>query len=40
MKETKKEKVFREIPLNNPFFRDSQFWDRENESYDKIKVIV
>lgn len=36
----KSKKVFREIPLNNPFFRDSKAWDQENENRDKTKIII
>lgn len=32
-------KKYREIPINNPFIRDPYIWDRENELFDKIKVI-
>jgi hypothetical protein len=31
-------KEFTEIPINNPFLRDKFYWDRENETFDKIKV--
>lgn len=32
-------KKFKEIPINNPFIRDKHYWDRDNETFDKIKVI-
>lgn len=31
---------FKEIPINNPFIRDKFYWNRENERFDKIKVIL
>lgn len=37
-KEDRKE--FREIPINNPFIRSDDHWDRDNELYDKVKVII
>lgn len=32
-------KKYREIPMNNPFIRENYIWDRENELFDKVKVI-
>lgn len=29
---------YQEITLKNPFFRDEYYWDKNNETYDKIKV--
>lgn len=31
-------KEFREIPINNPFIRSDDHWDRDNQLYDKVKV--
>lgn len=35
---SKERKKYQEIPINNPFLRDNFYWDRENETFDKIKV--
>ena len=36
---SEKRKKFKEIPVINPFVRVKNYWDEENELFDKIKVI-
>lgn len=33
-----KTKIYREIKITNPFIRENNIWDSENELFDKIKV--
>jgi hypothetical protein len=37
-KNENKTKIYREIKINNPFIREENIWDKENELFDKIKV--
>lgn len=39
-KKSVKTKIYREIPIKNPFIRESNIWDSENELFDKIKVSM
>lgn len=39
-KNSEEKKKYRKIPINNPFIRDQNIWDRKNELYDKVKVSV
>lgn len=39
-KNSEGKKKYRKIPINNPFIRDQNIWDRKNELYDKVKVSV
>lgn len=39
-KNSAKTKIYREIPINNPFIRENNIWDSENELFDKIKVSL
>lgn len=34
----KKSAKFRSEAIINPFLRDKNYWDKENELFDKIKV--
>lgn len=34
------ENEFKEIKITNPFLRDRNFWDSENELFDKFKVNI
>jgi hypothetical protein len=31
---------FKQIPIKNAFIRDKNYWDKENELFDKIKVNI
>lgn len=33
-------KKFKEIPIKNAFIRDKNYWDKENELLDKVKVNI
>jgi hypothetical protein len=35
-----KTKIYREIPIKNPFIRENKIWDSDNELFDKIKVSL
>lgn len=39
-KNSAKTKIYREIPIKNPFIRENKIWDSENELFDKIKVSL
>lgn len=33
-------KIYKEIPINNPFVRGNNIWDSENVLFDKVKVSL